>query len=85
MRWCIGFFPQAHTILDPYMGSGTTGIAAIELGRKFIGIEKEPKYFDIACQRIEKANKEARNFGLYDELYKRKPNGFFQRTRVRVK
>jgi DNA modification methylase len=37
------------------MGSGTTGVAAIQLGRKFIGIEREPKYFEIACQRIEKA------------------------------
>jgi DNA modification methylase len=37
------------------MGSGTTGVAAIHLGRKFIGIEREPKYFDIACQRIEQA------------------------------
>ena len=44
-----------ETILDPFMGSGTTGVAAIQLGRKFIGIEREPKYFDIACQRIEQA------------------------------
>lgn len=44
-----------ETILDPFMGSGTTGIAAIQLGRKFIGIEREPKYFDIACRRIEQA------------------------------
>ena len=43
------------TILDPFMGSGTTGVAAIQLGRKFIGIEREPKYFDIACKRIEQA------------------------------
>jgi site-specific DNA-methyltransferase (adenine-specific) len=43
------------TALDPFMGSGTTGVAAIQLGRKFIGIEREPKYFDIACQRIEQA------------------------------
>jgi DNA modification methylase len=44
-----------ETILDPFMGSGTTGVAAIQLGRKFIGIEREPKYFDIACKRIEQA------------------------------
>ena len=43
------------SILDPFMGSGTTGVAAIQLGRKFIGIEREPKYFDIACKRIEQA------------------------------
>ena len=46
--------PQGF-VLDPFMGSGTTGVAAIQLGRKFIGIEREPKYFDIACQRIEQA------------------------------
>lgn len=44
-----------QTILDPYMGSGTTGVAAVKLGRKFIGIEIEPKYFDIACKRIQAA------------------------------
>jgi len=44
-----------HTILDPFMGSGTTGVACAKLGRKFIGIEIEPKYFDIACKRIEDA------------------------------
>ena len=42
-------------ILDPFMGSGTTGVACARLGRKFIGIEIEPKYFDIACKRIEEA------------------------------
>ena len=44
-----------ETILDPFMGSGTTGVAAIQMGRKFIGIEREPKYFEIACKRIEQA------------------------------
>tara|TARA_R110000868_G_scaffold257105_1_gene514190 strand:+ start:178 stop:855 length:678 start_codon:yes stop_codon:yes gene_type:complete len=55
MRWCIQQAGNPKTILDPFMGSGTTGVAAIQLGRKFIGIEREPKYFDIACQRIEQA------------------------------
>ena len=55
MIWCIEFLPNPQTILDPFMGSGTTGVAAIQLGRKFIGIEREPKYFDIACKRIEQA------------------------------
>jgi DNA modification methylase len=54
MVWCVEK-TKANTILDPFMGSGTTGVAAIQLGRKFIGIEREPKYFDIACQRIEQA------------------------------
>jgi DNA modification methylase len=44
-----------HTILDPFMGSGTTGVAAVKLGRKFIGIEIEAAYFDIACRRIQAA------------------------------
>jgi DNA modification methylase len=55
MEWCLGFLPVAHTILDPFMGSGTTGVACAKTGRKFIGIELEPKYFDIACERIQKA------------------------------
>tara|TARA_R110002020_G_scaffold169207_1_gene358240 strand:- start:230 stop:982 length:753 start_codon:yes stop_codon:yes gene_type:complete len=49
------FTSPAHTILDPFMGSGTTGVACAKMGRKFIGIELEPKYFDIACKRIEDA------------------------------
>lgn len=55
MEWCLGFLPNAQTILDPFMGSGTTGVACAKLGRKFIGIELEPAYFDIACKRIEEA------------------------------
>lgn len=55
MKWCIEQVGGAQSILDPFMGSGTTGVAAIQLGRKFIGIEREPKYFDIACRRIEQA------------------------------
>jgi len=55
MKWVIELCPKAETILDPFMGSGTTGVAAIQMGRNFIGIEREPKYFDIACKRIEQA------------------------------
>ena len=55
MKWCIQQASNPESILDPFMGSGTTGVAAIQLGRKFIGIEREPKYFDIACKRIEQA------------------------------
>ena len=58
MRWCINFLPDAQTILDPFMGSGTTGVAAVQMGRDFIGIEREPKYFDIACKRIEDAQRQ---------------------------
>jgi site-specific DNA-methyltransferase (adenine-specific) len=58
MGWCMELVPGAATILDPFMGSGTTGVAAVKLGRKFIGIEIEPKYFDIACRRISDALKQ---------------------------
>jgi site-specific DNA-methyltransferase (adenine-specific)/modification methylase len=59
MIWCLGFVPNAETILDPFMGSGTTGVAAVKLGRRFIGIEREQSYFDIACRRIEQATRQA--------------------------
>lgn len=52
MVWSIKQVEPARTILDPFMGSGTTGVACVQLGRRFIGIELEPKYFDIACKRI---------------------------------
>jgi site-specific DNA-methyltransferase (adenine-specific)/modification methylase len=55
MRWCLSFLPNAAVILDPFMGSGTTGVAAIQLGRSFIGIERDPEYFEIACRRIREA------------------------------
>ncbi len=57
LAWCISFL-DGFTILDPYMGSGTTGVACVKLGRNFIGIEIEPKYFDIACRRIEAAQRQ---------------------------
>jgi len=47
-----------ETILDPFMGSGTTGVAAVQMGRKFIGIEREERYFEIACKRIEQAQRQ---------------------------
>jgi site-specific DNA-methyltransferase (adenine-specific) len=50
------------TVIDPFMGSGTTGVACAQLGRKFVGIEIETKYFDIACQRIENAQRQTRLF-----------------------
>ncbi len=54
------------TVLDPFMGSGTTGVACTQLGRKFIGIELEPKYFDIACRRIEDAQRQGSLLDAYD-------------------
>ena len=58
MQWSIEQVGNAKTILDPFMGSGTTGVACVRLGRKFIGVEIEPKYFDIACKRISEALKQ---------------------------
>lgn len=55
MSWCLTHIPGAHTVLDPFCGSGTTGVACVKAGRSFIGIEREPSYFDAACRRIEKA------------------------------
>ena len=53
MRWCLGFVPDACvSILDPFMGSGTTGVACASLGRNFTGIEVNPAYFEISCRRI---------------------------------
>lgn len=63
MEWCLEFVPaEAEVILDPYMGVGTTGVACMNLGRKFIGVEIEEKYFSIACRRIEDAQRQARLF-----------------------
>jgi len=55
MEWCVGFVPAKAIILDPFMGSGTTGVACVKLGRSFIGIEIDEGYFDIACRRIQDA------------------------------
>lgn len=62
MQWLLGVSPKS--VLDPFMGTGTTGVAAVMRGAKFIGIEREPKYFDIACKRIEQAVAQGR---LFDE------------------
>lgn len=68
MKWSLGFLPAAQIILDPFAGSGTTGVACMRLGRKFIGIEVDEHYFDIACSRIAEAE--------------RQPDMFVQATRV---
>jgi DNA modification methylase len=63
MRWALQQLPaNAHTILDPFMGSGTTGVAAVSLGLQFTGIERETRYFDAACRRIEAETKRPRLF-----------------------
>jgi DNA modification methylase len=62
MKWCLTFV-EGRTILDPFMGSGTTGVAAMADQRAFIGIERDPAYFDIACRRIEDAQRQGNLFG----------------------
>jgi len=57
MRDLVGWWSR-DTVLDPFMGSGTTGTAAVALGRKFIGIEINPDYFDLACQQIDMAQRQ---------------------------
>ena len=56
------FTQPQETILDPFLGSGTTGVAAIQQGRKFVGIEANPAHFDIACKRIEQAAEQGKLF-----------------------
>jgi site-specific DNA-methyltransferase (adenine-specific) len=58
MRWCLELMADAETILDPFMGSGTTLVACAKMGRKGIGIELDPGYFDSACRRVEQAYRE---------------------------
>ena len=60
MCWCVNMTTGA--VLDPFMGSGTTGVACMNLGRRFIGIELERRYFDIAARRIEDAQRQERLF-----------------------
>lgn len=59
MKWCLQQLPaDARSIIDPFMGSGTTGVACAHLGREFTGIEREQKYFEVACRRISDALKQ---------------------------
>ena len=58
MRWCIEKCSNPQTILDPFMGSASVGVAAMQMGRTFTGIEIDPRYFEIACRRIEDAQRQ---------------------------
>lgn len=60
MEWCIAQIKASGTVLDPFMGSGSTGVGCMRQQLPFIGIEREPKYFDIACRRIEDAQRQGR-------------------------
>lgn len=71
MDWLIGEVCEPDSVcLDPYMGSGTTGVACLRRGVRFIGIEIEPRYFDVACRRIAEA---ARQPSLFDAAPAPKP------------
>jgi site-specific DNA-methyltransferase (adenine-specific)/modification methylase len=64
MRWCIeqAKVPPGGVILDPYLGSGSTGVAAVQMRHPFIGIEIEERYFDVACRRIADAQRQGDMF-----------------------
>lgn len=55
MEWCLGFLPNAKTILDPFAGSGTTAVACERMGRHCTAIELDPDYFEIMCRRVDEA------------------------------
>ncbi len=57
MEWCLTFVPEGKVVVDPFMGSGTTGVACVKMGRPFIGIDIDEKYFDITCSRLKEARK----------------------------
>jgi len=69
-NWVKMFADEGETVLDPFMGSGTTGVACLKLGRKFIGIEKREDYFDIARRRIEDAQRQG---NLFAPAYTQEP------------
>ncbi len=74
MDWCVRQLPlEARNILDPFMGSGTTGVACVRRGLKFVGIELEVEYFDIACRRISEALKQP-------DMFIEKPKPLQQQT-----
>jgi site-specific DNA-methyltransferase (adenine-specific)/modification methylase len=60
--WCINYLPPCETFMDPYLGSGSVGVACIKAGKQFIGIERDPGYFEAACRRIEDAQRQQRLF-----------------------
>ncbi|MBS0238121.1 MAG: site-specific DNA-methyltransferase [Proteobacteria bacterium] len=71
MSWTLMQIGEASTILDPFMGSGTTGVAAVQMGREFIGVERDPEYFEIACERIEAAQMQVSMFADASPVAKR--------------
>lgn len=62
MAWCLTFLPTG-AVADPFMGSGSTGVAALRANRSFIGVELDPTYYEIACQRVDEAQRQGSMFG----------------------
>lgn len=69
MRWCIeqARVPAGGSILDPYMGSGSTGVATVQMGHPFIGIEIDPQHFETACGRLDEAQRQSDLFVCHSE------------------
>lgn len=61
-EWCIDYLPDCSVVFDPFMGSGSCCVASINMGAKFFGVEINPDYFDMACQRAEAAYRQQRLF-----------------------
>lgn len=59
VRWLLSKVPVAGTVLDPFCGSGTTGVAALSLGRRFVGVERDERWFTVAVRRLEAAARQA--------------------------
>ena len=67
-KWLVNWFSdEGELVCDPFMGSGTTGVACVDSGRPFVGIEIDPGYFDLACERVEDALRQGRLFGSDSE------------------
>lgn len=62
MQFSLEYAGLPDVVLDPYMGSGTTGVATVKAGKRFYGVEIEPRYFDMACERIANAQRQERMF-----------------------
>jgi site-specific DNA-methyltransferase (adenine-specific)/modification methylase len=74
MQFCLDQLPnEAHTVLDPFMGSGTTGVACVNSGKQFVGIERERSYFDMACQRMQDAVAQPQLFTVQVSVPKQEP------------
>ena len=61
-EWCLDYMPKGETVCDPFMGSGSCGVASVRMGRTFTGIERERRYFDACCERISRAQAQGQMF-----------------------